>query len=89
MRCVHDINPQPNADLQVSRADREGYQDAIAALNSLQTNFAIIEELRKSNKRGDLNKLSIPEMVEWLRRIGYQVCVFPVQSDTRRCGRDC
>lgn len=60
------------------------YQDAIAALNSLQTNFAIVEELRKSNKREDLNKLSIPEMVEWLRRIGHQVCAFPIQSDTQR-----
>ncbi|PYI22215.1 FolC bifunctional protein [Aspergillus violaceofuscus CBS 115571] len=46
------------------------YEAAIAALNSLQTNFAVVEELRKSRK--DMNLLSIPETVEWLRRIGYQ-----------------
>ncbi|RAL15926.1 tetrahydrofolate synthase [Aspergillus homomorphus CBS 101889] len=46
------------------------YEAAIAALNSLQSNFAVVEELRKSRK--DMNLLSIPETVEWLRRIGYQ-----------------
>ncbi|RAH51352.1 tetrahydrofolate synthase [Aspergillus brunneoviolaceus CBS 621.78] len=56
------------------------YEAAIAALNSLQTNFAVVEELRKSRK--DMNLLSIPETVEWLRRIGYQPsdlsCINPV-----------
>ena len=52
-------------------------QDAITALNSLQTNFAITEEIRKSQSRDDINKLSIPEAIEWLRRLGYQVCVPP------------
>ncbi|OJJ44621.1 hypothetical protein ASPZODRAFT_153533 [Penicilliopsis zonata CBS 506.65] len=46
------------------------YEAAIAALNSLQSNFAIIDKLRKSGKV--LNEQSIPETVEWLRRIGYQ-----------------
>ncbi|KAJ5175250.1 Folylpolyglutamate synthase [Penicillium canariense] len=49
------------------------YEAAIAALNSLQTNFAIVEELRKSRSREDMNKRSLPETVEWLRRIGYKV----------------
>ncbi|KAJ5465118.1 Folylpolyglutamate synthase [Penicillium daleae] len=48
------------------------YEAAIAALNSLQTNFAIVEELKKSTSREDLNKRSLPETVEWLRRIGYK-----------------
>ncbi|KAJ5895210.1 Folylpolyglutamate synthase [Penicillium taxi] len=46
------------------------YEAAIAALNSLQTNFAIVEELR--NSRQDINERSLPETVEWLRRIGYK-----------------
>ncbi|KAI9930966.1 hypothetical protein ASPWEDRAFT_167081 [Aspergillus wentii DTO 134E9] len=48
------------------------YEDAIAALNSLQSNFAIIEKLKKQQTREDMNKTSIPEMADWLRRIGYQ-----------------
>ncbi|KAJ5579915.1 Folylpolyglutamate synthase [Penicillium hispanicum] len=48
------------------------YEAAIAALNSLQTNYAIVEELRKSTSRKELNERSIPETVEWLQRIGYK-----------------
>ncbi|KAE8152859.1 Mur ligase [Aspergillus avenaceus] len=46
------------------------YEAAIAALNSLQTNFAIVQQLRDS--REDMNLRSLPETIEWLRRIGYQ-----------------
>ncbi|KAK9328647.1 Mur ligase [Lipomyces starkeyi] len=45
------------------------YGDAIDALNSLQTNFATLEVLRKSERKG--NTKAIPEMVEWARRVGY------------------
>ncbi|PKY02093.1 folylpolyglutamate synthetase [Aspergillus campestris IBT 28561] len=48
------------------------YEAAITALNSLQTNFAIVQELQKTVSREDKNLQSIPEMVEWLRRIGYK-----------------
>ncbi|KAJ5734398.1 Folylpolyglutamate synthase [Penicillium malachiteum] len=48
------------------------YEAAIAALNSLQTNYAIVEELRKSVSRKEMNERSIPETVEWLQRIGYK-----------------
>ncbi|KAJ5675603.1 Folylpolyglutamate synthase [Penicillium macrosclerotiorum] len=48
------------------------YEAAISALNSLQTNYAIVEELRKTTSREDMNKRSLPETVEWLRRIGYK-----------------
>ncbi|PYH92338.1 tetrahydrofolylpolyglutamate synthase [Aspergillus ellipticus CBS 707.79] len=48
------------------------YEAAIAALNSLQTNFAVVEEMKKSVSRQDMNLRSLPETVEWLRRIGYQ-----------------
>lgn len=48
------------------------YSDAIASLNSLQTNFAIVDAIRKSGRK--MNEQAIPEMVEWCRKIGYQVC---------------
>ncbi|KAJ5273438.1 Folylpolyglutamate synthase [Penicillium angulare] len=48
------------------------YEAAITALNSLQTNYAIVEELRKSVSRKEMNERSIPETVEWLGRIGYK-----------------
>jgi folylpolyglutamate synthase len=44
-------------------------KDAIAALNSLQTNFSILESIRKSG--GRMNETSLPEMRDWLRRINY------------------
>lgn len=46
------------------------YRDAIRALNTLQSNFATIDAIRKSgiNK----NAMLIPEMIEWTRRIGYK-----------------
>lgn len=53
--------------------DIESVQAAITALNSLQTNYAIVEELRKAKSRDEINERSIPEMVEWLERIGYKV----------------
>ncbi|KAJ5142892.1 uncharacterized protein N7515_001679 [Penicillium bovifimosum] len=48
------------------------YEAAIASLNSLQTNYAIVEELRKSVSRKEMNERSLPETVEWLQRIGYK-----------------
>lgn len=44
------------------------YQGAVAALNSLQTNAAVIEAQRKSGGR-DLSK-QIPEMVVHLQSLG-------------------
>ncbi|KAK0561976.1 Folylpolyglutamate synthetase [Tilletia horrida] len=45
------------------------YADAIEALNTLQSNAAAIEAIRKSG--GRLNDFALPEMVEYLHRIGY------------------
>lgn len=45
------------------------YKDAIAALNSLQSNFATVELVRKTG--ATRNELLMPEMVEWVRRAGY------------------
>lgn len=49
------------------------YNEAVQALNSLQSNFSIVEAIRKMGP--GWNKLAIPEMTGWLRRIGYEVCV--------------
>lgn len=68
--------PATSIGQRIFRLKRKGTkqkQDAIAALNSLQTNFAIVEELRRTQSRKEMNERSIPETVEWLRRIGYQV----------------
>ncbi|MCJ1224747.1 Folylpolyglutamate synthetase [Toensbergia leucococca] len=46
------------------------YSDAVAALNTLQTNFAVIDAFRKSG--GNANAQAIPETIEWCRRIGYE-----------------
>ncbi|KAL1965908.1 hypothetical protein VTN77DRAFT_5041 [Rasamsonia byssochlamydoides] len=46
------------------------YEDAIVALNSLQSNFAIVDAIRKSGR--GMNQQAIPEMIEWCRRIGYE-----------------
>ena len=48
------------------------YNDAIDHLNSLQSNKATLEAVKAS--RGQLSQYAIPEMVEYLERIGYTVC---------------
>lgn len=48
------------------------FQDAVAALNTLQSNFAIVDAIRKSGRK--MNEQAIPEMQEWCRKIGYEVC---------------
>ncbi|KAL7423542.1 Folylpolyglutamate synthetase [Cryptotrichosporon argae] len=45
------------------------YSDAIALLNTCQSNAATIEAIRKSG--GRLNDWAIPEMHDYLRKIGY------------------
>ena len=46
-------------------------QDAVTALNTLQSNFSVVDAIRKSGK--GMNKQAIPEMVEWCHKIGYEV----------------
>lgn len=50
------------------------YSDAVAALNTLQTNSAVIDSIRKAGK--SLNTQAIPEMIEWCRRAGYEPADF-------------
>ncbi|KAL9046566.1 MAG: hypothetical protein Q9214_000629 [Letrouitia sp. 1 TL-2023] len=46
------------------------YGDAVAALNTLQTNSSIIDAIRRSGK--SKNEQAIPEMIEWCRKIGHE-----------------
>ncbi|KAL1747664.1 Mur ligase [Schizophyllum fasciatum] len=46
------------------------YRDAVECLNSLQSNAAALEAVRASG--GRLSEFAIPEMVEYLERIGYK-----------------
>ncbi|PGH14717.1 hypothetical protein AJ79_02883 [Helicocarpus griseus UAMH5409] len=46
------------------------YEDAIASLNQLQSNFAIVNAIRKAGP--NMNLQAIPEMIEWCKKIGYQ-----------------
>ena len=50
-------------------------QAAVAALNTLQSNFSIVDAIRKSG--ANKNLMAIPEMIEYTRKIGYEVCGFP------------
>lgn len=49
------------------------YADAVDHLNSLQSNAATLEAVRASG--GRLSDMAIPEMLEYLGRIGYSVCL--------------
>ncbi|EME48688.1 hypothetical protein DOTSEDRAFT_49112 [Dothistroma septosporum NZE10] len=46
------------------------YADAVAALNTLQSNHSIVEAIR--NAGPGVNSQSIPDMINWVRRIGYE-----------------
>ncbi|KAG0249625.1 Folylpolyglutamate synthetase [Mortierella polycephala] len=45
------------------------YADAVDKLNGLQTNFAVLDAVRKSG--GNANKNALPEMIDFIRRSGY------------------
>lgn len=49
------------------------YKDAVDHLNSLQSNAAVLEAVRASG--GRLSEFAIPEMLEYLGRIGYTVSI--------------
>lgn len=50
--------------------DSRSYSDAIASLNTLQSNAAVIEQIRLSG--GKLNELAMPEFIEYLSLLGYK-----------------
>lgn len=50
---------------------RGGVQDAVNRLNGLQTNAEVLAALRRSGMA--MNARSLPEMREFVKRMGYQV----------------
>ncbi|KAH7119929.1 Mur ligase [Dendryphion nanum] len=48
---------------------KRDYAAAIVALNTLQSNFAVVAAVRKGK---EMNKLAIPEMIDWCRKAGYE-----------------
>ncbi|KAF2110442.1 putative tetrahydrofolylpolyglutamate synthase [Lophiotrema nucula] len=54
----------------MANMEKRDYAAAVAALNTLQSNFSIVDAIRKSGK--GMNKQAIPEMLEWCRKIGYE-----------------
>lgn len=71
------LNPFPRAifrrlaTLPTRSMSTRSYRDAIDCLNSLQSNAASLEAVRASGGRS--SEFAIPEMLEFLKRIGYQV----------------
>ena len=63
----------------IERHSRD-YNGAVEALNSLQSNFSVVEAIRKAGP--GWNKLAIPEMTAWVKRIGYEVCVTKLSIQT-------
>ena len=53
------------------RMSTRTYESAVSLLNGCQTNAAILEALRKSGN--SLNLQSLPEMRDYVKRIGYPV----------------
>ncbi|KAJ5873644.1 Folylpolyglutamate synthase [Penicillium subrubescens] len=70
-RSLQRSGPQ-RRELTRSPVMARSYEAAIAKLNSLQTSSATVQELRKTTPRKDMNMRSLPETVEWLRRIGHK-----------------
>lgn len=63
----------------MASSDRN-YAAAVQALNSLQSNFAAVEAIRKSGKTS--NNAALPAMRDWVRRIGYEVRIAALSSRT-------
>ncbi|TKA64445.1 hypothetical protein B0A49_04252 [Cryomyces minteri] len=60
------------------------YAAAVAALNTLQSNFSIVDAIRKSGR--GMNKQAIPEMVEWCHKIGYEPADFNILNPIHIAG---
>ncbi|KAL4810980.1 Mur ligase [Aspergillus unguis] len=63
---------QPRSFSLHSTAMARDYAAAITALNSLQSNSLVIKTFNTPENRKALNLQSIPEAIEWLRRVGYK-----------------
>lgn len=62
----------PELPMRILKPAARSYKDAINALNSLQSNFASIEAMKKLGPNVNRNELSINEVHEYIRRLGYK-----------------
>jgi hypothetical protein len=64
------------------------YKDAIDLLNTLQSNAATLEAVKASG--GQTSDLAIPEMIEYLERIGYKVrcCLYKQMPRLHICQQE-
>ncbi|KAH8598339.1 Mur ligase [Bisporella sp. PMI_857] len=62
----------------VSKTTTRTYTDALALLDSLQSNEAIRTTISKTHK--NINQYALPEMLEWTKRAGYDVSDFAQQG---------
>ena len=73
--AIHIANRTPKPTLisivQRRAMSNRSYNDAINLLNTLQSNAATLNSIKASGGRA--NDLAIPEMIEYLERIGYKV----------------
>jgi len=60
---------------------------AVTALNTLQSNYTIVKAIRDSGR--SINQNSIPEMIEWLRKVGYQVHELHPPTANEQLRTDC
>lgn len=65
------LKPTLISILQRRAMSNRSYKDAIVLLNTLQSNAATLNAIKASGGRA--NDLAIPEMIEYLERIGYKV----------------
>lgn len=70
--------PKPVKRLYSSARLTRDYDGAVQALNSLQSNFAAVEAVRKLGP--GRNSMSIPQMIENVRQLGYEVCLSSAEN---------
>ncbi|KAI5964649.1 MET7 [Candida pseudojiufengensis] len=58
--------------MNIRKMSTRTYRDAINALNTLQSNFASIEAMKKLGPNVNRNELSINEVREYTKRLGYK-----------------
>ncbi|RAL62439.1 hypothetical protein DID88_005005 [Monilinia fructigena] len=78
--CARSFQHHVRFASRMAPKDRS-YEDAVALLNTLQSNRAIVSSI--SNTSNNMNLYAIPEMLEWTRKAGYEA------SDFSRRGLKC
>ncbi|KAI5789716.1 Mur ligase [Peziza echinospora] len=75
MSAPYPPAPPPPPPSRTTTGTTRNYASAIQLLNTLQTNHAILAQIRESGRK--LNALAIPEMRAWVARIGYTGTLTP------------